>query len=208
MCFTHANLSWCCQWLGDKHDCSSYILALIQTTNFLHLPKSLVQYFSCLIASCNRKLALAIVTSKAKDARNLWNFDAIFVKVSASEFVFLSPCHANFDWQLGEPLWYTYPSISMYPELQWTSYFFLSIKKCHRALCLCQRFSSTPWKRSLQERSMLVFSEKVHKKTLEEHHGKTEQCRHQAEQRQVSVLSAGDGLWGLCHQQRWRESRP
>ncbi len=103
MCFTHANLSWCCQWLGDKHDCSSYILALIQTTNFLHLPKSLVQYFSRLIASCNRKLALAIVTSKEKDARNLWNFGAIFVKVSASEFVFLSPCHANFDWQLSEP---------------------------------------------------------------------------------------------------------
>ena len=106
------------------------------------------------------------------------------------------------------PCGYTYPSISMYPELQWTSYFFLSIKKCHRALCLCQRFSSTLWKRSLQERSMLVFSEKVPKNTLEEHHGKTEQCRHQAEQRQVSVLSAGDGLLGLCHQQRWRESRP
>ena len=38
---------------------------------------------------------------------------------------------------------------------------------------------------------------------------KTEQCRHQAEQsREVSVSSAGDWLLGLCHQQRWRESRP
>ena len=46
------------------------------------------------------------------------------------------------------------------------------------------------------------------RKTLKEHHGKTEQCRHQAEQREVSVSSAGDWLFGLCHRQRWRESRP
>ena len=43
------------------------------------------------------------------------------------------------------------------------------------------------------------------RKTLED---TMEKLKHQAEQREVSVSSAGDWLFGLCHQQRWRENRP